>query len=325
MKMEYQIQDFIEECVAKGLSKKTYASYEQTLILFARYLQDVQHINDVTQITTDVIRDYVKYIRDRGKYTVVSDEDSINSNHPNNRKDYGKRVSDVTINNYIRNIKVFFAYLKDHRIIKSNPAKQIKSIKVVRKPLNFLTDAEFNRLLKSMDLSKKHEYRDYIIMKTLLDTGMRVGECLLIQVEDIDFNDRTILLPAENTKGKKSRYVFFSQELAKELRKWLQYKDRYLESEYLFPTIRSTPLQIGNYETNLKKYGIRAEIADVHPHMFRNNFAKRFLMSGGDIYTLSRILGHSSVEVTEKEYLDLDVTDLKKQYSKHSPLMNMRK
>ena len=325
MKMEYQIQDFIEECVAKGLSKKTYESYEQTLVLFARYLQEVQNITDVTKITTDVIRDYIKYIRERGKYTVVADDSSVKFNHPDSRRDFGKRVSDVTINNYIRNIKVFFSYLKEHRLIKVNPAKSIKQIKIARKPLNFLTDAEFNRLLKSMDLSKKHEYRDYVIMKTLLDTGMRVGECLLIQVEDVDFNDRTILLPAENTKGKKSRYVFFSQELAKELRKWLQYKDRYLESDYLFPKIRSTPLQIGNYETNLKKYGQRAELEDVHPHMFRNNFAKRFLLNGGDIYTLSRILGHSSVQVTEKEYLDLDVTDLKKQYSQHSPLMNMRK
>lgn len=325
MKMEYQIQDFIEECVAKGLSRKTYSSYEQTLVLFARYLQDEQNITDVTKITTDVIRDYVKYIRQRGKYTVVADDSTMSSNHPNNRKDYGKRVSDVTINNYIRNIKVFFTYLKDNRIIKNNPAKTVKAIKVARKPLNFLSDAELNRLLKSMDLSKTHEYRDYVIMKTLIDTGMRVGECLMIQVEDVDFNDRTILLPAENTKGKKSRYVFFSQELGKELRKWLQYKDRYLESDLLFPTTRSTPLQVRNYETNLKNYGKRAELPDIHPHMFRNNFAKRFLMSGGDIYTLSRILGHSSVEVTEKEYLDLDVTDLKKQYSLHSPLMNMRR
>ena len=155
MKIEYQIQDFIEECVAKGLSKKTYASYEQTLVLFARYLQEEQNITEVEKITTDVMRDYIKYIRQRGKYTVVADDSSVSSNHPESRKDYGKRVSDVTINNYIRNIKVFFAYLKEHRLIKANPAKTIKQIKIARKPLNFLSDAEFNRLLKSMDLSKK--------------------------------------------------------------------------------------------------------------------------------------------------------------------------
>ena len=57
----------------------------------------------------------------------------------------------------------------------------------------------------------------------------------------------------------------------------------------------------------------------------RNNFAKRFLMNGGDIFTLSKILGHSSVQVTEQCYLDLQTEDLRVQYQKHSPLMNLKK
>lgn len=325
MKIEYFIDEFIEECVAKGLSKKTYASYEQTLVLFNRYLKDEQGITDITKITAEIIKNYVKYIRERGKYTAVAYEKTLTSNYPSHRHDYGKKVSDVTINNYIRNIKVFFAYLKAHRHIRADPAKQIKQIKVARKPLQFLSDAEFQRLLKSMDLSKKHEFRDYVIMKTLLDTGMRIGECIAVEISEVDFNDRTIHLLAENTKGKKSRYVFFSQELAKDLKRWVQYKDRYFETDLVFPTIRNTPLQVGTIEKNIEKYGKRAGLSNVHPHMFRNNFAKRFLMNGGDIYTLSRILGHSSVQVTEAEYLDLDITDLKKQYSQHSPLVNMRK
>ena len=63
---------------------------------------------------------------------------------------------------------------------------------------------------------------------------------------------------------------------------------------------------------------------NIHPHVFRNNFAKRFLMNGGDIYTLSRILGHSSVTVTEQAYLDLTQEDLAELYRRHSPLKNMR-
>lgn len=59
--------------------------------------------------------------------------------------------------------------------------------------------------------------------------------------------------------------------------------------------------------------------------MLRNNFAKRFLMKGGDIYTLSRILGHSSVKVTEKAYLDLDQDDLRSNYQRYSPLANLRR
>ena len=67
----------------------------------------------------------------------------------------------------------------------------------------------------------------------------------------------------------------------------------------------------------MKRAGIEK---DISPHTLRNNFAKRCLMSGMDIYTLSKILGHSSVTVTEKAYLDLTVTDIRKNYQKFSPL-----
>ena len=325
MKIEYHVEDFIDYCVEKGLSRKTYSSYEQTLRLFAKYLQEEKKVTEVARVNQEMIRDYIKYIRQRGKYTAYANEKSKAANFPDKRKDYGKKVSDVTINNYVRNIKVFFNYLVDQREIRRSPAEKIKQIKVVRKPLYYMNDLEYHQLMNVFNLSKLHEYRDYVIINTMLDTGMRVGECLAMEVINIDFKDRTILLPAEITKGKKSRFVFFSQKLSKELKKWLQYKDRYLESDLVFPTTRGTQLQVINFETNLRKYTARAELKNIHPHVFRNNFAKRFLINGGDIYTLSRILGHSSVEVTEKAYMDLDVSDLKHMYESYSPLSNMRR
>jgi len=113
--------------------------------------------------------------------------------------------------------------------------------------------------------------------------------------------------------------------MLKELKRWLQYKDRYKQCEYVFCTTKATNLKISNYETNFKQYGERIGQNDIHPHMLRNNFAKRFLMSGGDIYTLSKILGHSSVTVTEEAYLDLQNEDLRMQYQRHSPLMNLKR
>lgn len=325
MEISYQIDDFMEHCVEKGLSRKTLFSYEQTLILFANYLKTSHGVKDAADVKRDMIRDYIEFIRKRGKYTVVGDENSKEANFPQHRRDYGKKVSDVTINNYIRNIKVFFNYLEEYRYIKKNPISKIKQIKVARKPLHFLSDSDYKHLLSKLDISRLSEYRDYIIINTLMDTGMRVGECLKINISELDFKERSIMLPAENTKGKKSRYVFFSQKLSVMLKRWVQYKDRYLENDLLFPTVRNTEFQVHSFESNLTKYAEKAQLKDVHPHMFRNNFAKRFLLSGGDIYTLSRILGHSSVEVTEKEYLDLDIHDLKKQYSEHSPLANMKR
>lgn len=324
-KIDYDIDDFMDYCTVKNLAEKTINSYEQTLRLLSRYLIEVQNVKSAEDTKELHIREYIKYLQDRGKYTVTSNEETQNINFPENREDYGKKIEITTINNYIRNIKVFYNYLYKNRYITSNPVTRIKEIKCSRKVVGFIKNDEFNRLLRIFDLSKFHEYRDYIITQLIFDTGMRLGETLLIKEKDIDYINRTILLPSENTKGKKDRYVFFSEEMLKQLRRWLKYKDRYRQSEYIFCTNKGKPLSVSNYETNFKKYGVRIGLEEIHPHMLRNNFAKRFLMQGGDIYTLSRILGHSSVKVTEEAYLDLDTNDLRTNYQRYSPLANLKR
>lgn len=323
--IDYDIDDFINYCEVKNLSKKTVNSYEQTLRLFALYLKSECNVKEAGEVKEMHIREYIKHLQERGKYTVVANENSKKTNFPENRTDYKKEVSKTTINNYIRNIKVFFNYMYENRYINTNPIRRVRQLRNQRKVVGYIDDVNMNKLLKSFDLSKFHEYRDYIIAQLIFDTGMRIGETLLIKESDIDYVRRTILLPADNTKGKKDRYVFFSAEMLKEIKRWLQYKDRYKQSEYIFCTTKGTSLKVGNYETNFKKYGERIGQNDIHPHMLRNNFAKRFLMSGGDIYTLSKILGHSSVTVTEEAYLDLQNEDLRVQYQKHSPLLNLKR
>lgn len=325
-KIDLEVDDFISYCDYKGLSTKTISSYEQTLRLFIRYLQDECNITRTEQVKEQTIKNYIANVKERGKYTVVADDNTKRYNHPHNRQDFGKKVSLATVNNYTRNLRVYFNYMYENRLIKINPMKKIKPLRIPRKAKGYLNDKDFNNLLKCFDLSKFHEYRDYVITQLVFDTGMRIGECLMIRDEtDINFNERTIFLPAENTKGKKDRYVFFSMQMATELKRWLQYRDRYKESEFCFCTIKGSQLLERSFESNFTNYGERIGNKDIHPHLIRNNFAKRFLMNGGDIYTLSRILGHSSVKVTEECYLDLGTDELRRQYQKHSPLMNLKR
>ena len=323
--IDYDIDDFMTYCEVKNLSKKTLRSYEQTLRLFAIFLKKECNVKEAGQVKELHIREYIKNLQERGKYTVVSNENTKKINFPEHREDYKKEVSKTTINNYIRNIKVFFNYMYDNRYITNNPIARVRQLKNHRKVVGYIDDLNMNKLLNSFDVSKFHEYRDYVITKLIFDTGMRLGETLLIKEENIDFVKRTILLLADNTKGKKDRYVFFSAEMAKELKRWLQYKDRYVTSEYVFCTTKGKNLKVSNFETNFKKYGERIGLKEIHPHMLRNNFSKRFLMNGGNIYTLSKILGHSSVTVTEEAYLDLQSEDLRLQYQMYSPLMNLKR
>lgn len=325
--LNFYIEDFMEHCKLKGLSKKTMKSYEASLMLFSKYIEDEFQISRIEEIKGKHTNEYVKFTKERGKYSYVSDDRTVSINNPSIRKDFGKAISPATINNYIRNLKVFFTWAVDTKIIKTSPMDKIQFVKVKRKPKDNISDSDFTALIKSIDVTKYFEYRDYVVIQLIMDTGMRVGETLSLTIGDIDLDRRAVLIPADITKSKKERYVFFSNTMAGILRRWLQFKDRYIDNDVLlFPTTRGTKLGIPHFERNFRIYKERAGLhQNATPHSLRNNFAKRCLMSGMDIYTLSRILGHSSVTVTEKAYLDLTVTDIRKNYQRFSPLENIQR
>lgn len=324
--VEEMIDEFMLYCQEKNLRIKTMASYEATLKLFSRYVQDNFKVNNISGITRNICNDYITYTKDRGKYTFVVNDIKKYTNNPEGRSDFGKKVSITTINNYIRNLKVFFNYLMEEKMIKENPMKRIKEIKNERMPKDQLSDEEFNKIIKSLDLTKFSEYRDYIITQLLIDTGMRIGECLSSKINNVDLNKRVIFISGEIAKGKKDRYVFYSYTMANMMRKWINFKDRYVDTDFLFCVRSGNELAIRNFESNFTKYVKRTKInKDISPHTLRNNFGRRFLLSGGSIFELCKILGHSSVTVTEKAYADVLTEDIRKNYQHFSPLENMKK
>lgn len=143
------VEMFIEHCENKGLATKTIGSYEQTLRLLMLYL-DEQGITQTEKITHTVIQNYVKQIKERGKYTVTSNPNS--GNYQERRLDFGKKVSDVTINNYLRNMSAFFSWCVEEDLILRSPVKRGDFIKVERKPLEFVSDEDFKRLLRNMNV-----------------------------------------------------------------------------------------------------------------------------------------------------------------------------
>ena len=319
---DWLTDEFMLYCRSTQLREKTMSSYEQSLHLFGRWCADELKIYTVDKITENVIRKYIDDLQNRGKYTFYVNDLSKKKNYPDRRRDYRKPVSVTTINNYIRNIRVFFNWLEREYIIRKNPMKRIRQLKYNRQAKVFLSDEDLKKLLSKFDKSYFTEHRDYVMIMLMLDSGMRLGECSTLLVTDLELARKRINLRAEETKGRKDRTVYFSPKTESVLRRWLQFKDRYVESDYLFPVKEhGGAISVGNFETNFKRYINRAGLdEDYCPHCLRNNFAKRCLMNGMDIFTLSKILGHSSVEVTEQAYLDLTDDDISKQYHRASPL-----
>lgn len=201
------IQDFLDYCNYKNLSIKTIKSYNQTLILFMRYLEEEKDITDSNKINKDIVQEYITFTKDRGKYSFVASTDGMVKANIDRRSDIGEKVSDSTLNNYLRNIKVFFNWLEENQIIRKNTVSKCKFVKTKRKAKNQLTDAEFNKLIKSIDITKFHEYCDYIICNLIMNSGMRLNKTLNLTINDIDFTRRTILIPSEINKGRRDRIV----------------------------------------------------------------------------------------------------------------------
>ena len=323
MELDAMIQEYLEYGMSRQLRKKTLHSYEQALRMFSVWLAKEAGIHEVEQIREATIRKYVLSLQTRGKYTACSVGGTEEINHPSHRMDYGKTMSNLTINNYLRNLRGFFSWLVEMEYIGKSPMRRIKMLPHQRTGKAYLTDGEVKALLAVLDREKFSEYRDYVVLMLMLDSGTRLGETLSVETEQLDLAARTLTLPADKTKGRKERTVFFSQRTAKELRRWFRFRaEQGGHSAYAVPVQRSEDmLGVRNYEANFRKYLRRTQTnKPVSPHTMRNNFAHRCLMSGMDIYTLSRILGHSSVTVTEKAYLDVKDEELKGKYARFSPM-----
>ncbi len=288
-------------------------SYEQALKLFSTWLAETHAVTQVEAVKDIHIRSYINDLQTRGKYTFYINRQSEKYNHPQNRRDYQGKMSNITINNYLRNMRAFFTWLVSVEYVDRSPMRKIRLLPDERQAREYLEDEEVMRILKGLDKSFFPEYRDYVLIMLMLDSGTRIGETLSAENEQLDLHERSLHLPADKTKGRKARTVFFSSKTARELKYWLQYRDRYCDSDFLFPVKQfGFTLQVSDFEKNFVKYCRRAGIKKrVSPHTLRNNFAKRCLLAGMDIYSLSRILGHSSVEVTEQAYLDVTEHDLK--------------
>ncbi|MBR6764444.1 MAG: tyrosine-type recombinase/integrase [Clostridia bacterium] len=322
MEFERILALYMNDCYTRQLRPKTMHSYEQTLRLFCSWMNEKYGLDQVEDVKDIHIRTYINDLQSRGKYTYSHDRQTEKFNCPQHRKDYRHEISNITINNYLRNLKAFFSWLVETEYIDRSPLKKIRLLPDERRAKEYLEDEEVMRLLKSMSKSHFHEYRDYVAIMIMLDSGTRLGETLSAENEQLNLHERCLHLPADKTKGRKARTVYFSAKTARELKYWLQFRDRYCNSDYLFP-VRHTglPIHLSDFEKNFTKYCHRAGIwKRVSPHTLRNNFAKRCLLAGMDIYSLSRILGHSSVTVTEQAYLDITDRDLKRQYSRFSPI-----
>jgi len=208
-------------------------------------------------------------------------------------------VKPSTVNRELACLKTMFSYAEDNGLVAVNPLRKFSMLKEDNKRLRYLTIEEIQCLLAAIDL-------DYlrVIVILALGTGMRKGEILQLKWKYINFEQQYIEVGVDEmaTKSGKRRIVPIDDYAAAVLRKWKS------DSEYLFCKDGKPLRDIKkSYKSALQK----ASIKDFTFHDLRHTFASHAVMNGMDLYTLQKILGHSSIEMTER-YSHLSKSHLKK-------------
>lgn len=198
--------------------------------------------------------------------------------------------SKVTIDNMRRILSSLFSWLEDEDYILKSPARRIHKVKSATVIKETYTDEALELLRDNCT-----ELRDLAMIDMLASTGMRVGEMVLLNRNDIDFNERECIVFG---KGSKERVVYFDARTKIHLQNYL--KSRTDDNPALFVSLKSPHerLKIGGVEVRLREFGKKLGLQKVHPHKFRRTLATMAIDKGMPIEQLQQLLGHSKIDTT---------------------------
>ena len=258
-------QDFVELFLSakriEGCSEKSLKYYKATIEAMLNELH-----KDVKHIVTDDIRVYLTEYQEK------------------------KKSSKVTIDNIRRILSSFFSWLEDEDYILKSPVRRIHKVKTGTNIKETYSD-------EALELMRDNctELRDLAIIDLLASTGMRVGEMVLLNRNDIDFNERECIVFG---KGSKERVVYFDARTKIHLQNYLE--SRTDDNPALFVSLKSPHkrLKIGGVEVRLREFGKQLGLQKVHPHKFRRTLATMAIDKGMPIEQLQQLLGHRKIDTT---------------------------
>lgn len=239
---------------------------------------------DVLQITTDDLRLYL---------------DSYQSN---------RAAGKTTIDNIRRILSSFFAWLEDEDYILKSPVRRIHKVKTCKTVKETYSD-------EALEIMRDHceNSRDLALIDLLASTGMRVGELVLLNRDDIDFTNRECVVLG---KGNKQRKVYFDARAKIHLQNYL--RGRTDDNPALFVSLQKphNRLQIRGIEIRLHELGEKLKLCRIHPHKFRRTLATMAIDKGMPIEQVQQLLGHQSVDTT-LQYAMVNQANVKQSHKKY--------
>jgi len=228
-----------------------------------------------------------------------------------------RNVSPITINTYIRGFRAIFNFFMERKYIAPFKMRLIKCEKPIKETY---TEYEINKLIQKPDVNACTfaEFRNWAVVCHLLGTGNRLKTIINLKIGDIDVETMEIKL--KTVKNKKPYIIPMSTALKKVYAEYLKHRGGEA-GEYLFCTSHGTQIASDSMKSAIKAYNKSRGISKTSIHLFRHTFAKNWVMNGGDIFRLQKILGHSSLEMV-KEYVSMFGVDIKENFDDFNALDN---
>lgn len=272
---------YLDNCRARNLREGTINHYKQSYTQFYKYFDREKPVEEFSQ---KEYSEYVRYLR--------------------------KTIqNDVSINSYLKDFITTFHFLMNEGYVE--PFK-MQAIKVDKIPVETYTEKELEKLLKKPDMKKCSfaEYQSWVMTNFLFATGVRQRSLNNIKIKDVDLDNSVVNIAV--TKNRKPLLISLNTTMKNILIEYLKYRQHTSAEDYLFSNIFGKQLTKSTGYHRLYEYNKARGVETTGIHRYRHTFAKQWILNGGNVVTLQKILGHSSLAITQN-YINLLVSDVAKE------------
>ncbi|MBQ4057336.1 MAG: tyrosine-type recombinase/integrase [Lachnospiraceae bacterium] len=286
-------EEYILDCKSRNLREGTIRHYRDTMVQMKKYIGSDTLVKEMT---VETFNDFIVELRDN------------------------PLLNDQSLNTYARDLKTIMRFFMKREYI---PYFKIEVPKADKQPIETYTDRELQVLLKKPNL--KHctftEYKSWVMTNFLLSTGVRRNSIINIKIKDVDLEADVVHINI--TKSRKPIIIPLNADIKKILQEYLQYR-KGGEDEYLFCNVFGGKVSSSSVYHQIYEYNKSRGINKTGMHRYRHTFAKKWVTMGGNVVTLQKILGHSSLEITQN-YLNILVSDIKKDIEEFNILREFKK
>jgi len=278
---------------AKNLSPETLKHYETQYKYFSGFFDTSLPCSEITR---DTYYEYIEYLKET------------------------RDINTTTLNTYLGDLRAILYFFMEEGYMQRF---RIELLKAERKIKETYTDAELEKILKKPNTKKCSfvEYRNWVMANYFLATGNRLRTTINVQRKHLDFENNLIFMG--KTKNGRQQLIPMSKSLAQILQEYLIYRDGEAD-DYVFCDFRGRQLTKDGTTTIISKFHRSRGVERTSIHAYRHTFAKKWILNGGDIFRLQKILGHSSVEMV-KNYVEMFSNDLQQDFDTFNPLENFIK